>query len=67
MEDKSDLRLLNEKPYMIRLSGRGAVVNIPSSFLSLTGMKLGDRVYLYMQGEDLLVSKKSDLIDLTKD
>jgi len=51
------LKLLNEKTYLIRYSGRGAIVNIPSVYMTLAQLKVGDPVFLYMHGDDLVISK----------
>ena len=55
----NELKLLREKPYTIRSADRGTVVNVPSTYLAMSGLKVGDLVFLYIDGNgDLLVSKE---------
>jgi len=56
-QKKRDLKLTRKKPYLLRRGSRGAVITIPTNFLSLSGMEIGDKVYLYIDGDDLVVSK----------
>jgi len=59
--DKRNLKLIRKKPYMIRQSGPTAVLTMPAGYLALAGLSLGDKVFLYLDGKDMLISKNQYL------
>ncbi len=59
--DKRNLKLIRKKPYTIRARGTGTVLTVPAGWLALSGLSLNDKVFLYLDGEDMLVSKNQYL------
>lgn len=60
--NKKNLKSLSKRPYLIQRAGlRGTIVTIPANYLALTGMQVGDQIYLYIDGDDLVISKNQYL------
>lgn len=46
------------KQYTLGLRGaRSTIVTVPQTFLVVNELRAGDKIYAYMMGDDLLISK----------